>query len=129
MKRSILYLALAVTAVLPFGAQAAAWTYSSPTAVGACGPLDSASGTGADSATSFLFTPVVGMANARQPMKMAFVLNADTARKNPNAKADIIYIQREGAVKWYKASTGTVDSIGFIPNVGTRTEDDLIGLA
>ncbi len=129
MKRSLFYLALAVSGTIPFGVQAAAWTYSSPTAVGACGPLDSASGTGADSATGFLVSPVVGQADARQPMKMAFVMNADTARKSATAKTNIIFVQREGAVKWYESKTGVVTTIGTIPNVGTATEDGLTGIA
>ena len=113
----------AVVAVFGVSRTHAAWSYSSPTAQGACGNLDS---TG--SASDFSITAVVsassGGATQTQTLKVAFVMPTDTS-----THPDIIFIERTGAIKYYTALTGAVMTMGTVTNVSTATEDGLIGVA
>jgi len=122
--RSFSTLAIALAAISVQQANAA-WTYSSGTATGTCGTLDS-TGT----ATDFSITGLVGASTGgntqTQTLKMAFVMPSDTS-----THPDIIFVQRTGAIKYYTALTGTVTTMGTIPSsaLGTGTEDGLIGVA
>jgi len=123
MKRSIFHLALALGGALAIGqAHAAAWTYSSPTATGTCAPLDS-SGLAAD----FSITNLVhSQDSVAYTLKMAFVMPTDTS-----TRPDIIFIQRNGLIRYYTALTGAVTTMGTIPStdLSLATEDGLIGVA
>jgi len=121
--RSFSTLAVAVAALSV--QQAHAWTYTGTGAQGTCANLDS-TGTAAD----FQITAVASKAkgNASDVLKMAFVLDSATARSNANAKADVIFIERFGNVKYYWASKDSVALIGTIPGVATGVEDGLIGV-
>lgn len=55
---------------------------------------------------------------------MAFVMPNDTA-----THADIILIERFGAVKYYQAAAKTLTLIGTVPGVSTASEDGLVGVA
>ncbi|MEO7426315.1 MAG: PQQ-dependent sugar dehydrogenase [Fibrobacteria bacterium] len=100
------------------------WSHSSPTATGDCANLDS---TG--SADDFSFTSIVNKSLFANPgvsdvLKMAFVMPSDTS-----THADIIFIERFGAVKYYNALTKTLTLIGTVPGVSTASEDGLLGVA
>ena len=99
------------------------WTYSSPTATGTCGNLAETGST-----SDFTFTSIVNKALFPSPgvsdgLKMAFVMPSDTS-----THADIILIERFGAVKYYDAAAKTFALIGTIP-VTNGTEDGLVGVA
>lgn len=100
------------------------WTYSSPTATGACGNLDESG-----SADDFSFTSIVNKSLFATPgvsdvLKMAFVMPSDTS-----THADIIFIERFGAVKYYDATVKTLTLIGTVPGVSNASEDGLVGVA
>jgi glucose/arabinose dehydrogenase len=99
-----------------------AWTYSSPTATGTCGNLDE---TG--SASDFTITSIVNKSlftGVEDVLKMAFVMPTPTS-----VHADIIFIQRFGAVKYYDATAKTVTLIGTVTGLSNATEDGLVGVA
>jgi glucose/arabinose dehydrogenase len=100
------------------------WTYSSPTATGACANLDESG-----SADDFSFTSIVNKSLFADPgvsdvLKMAFVMPSDTS-----THTDIIFIERFGAVKYYDAAARTLTLIGTVPGVSTASEDGLVGVA
>jgi glucose/arabinose dehydrogenase len=120
-KKTCSIMALGLSAL---GLQSAfAWTYSSPTAVGTCGNLDESGST-----SDFTFTSVVNRSLFASPgvsdvLKMAFVMPTDTS-----THADIIFVERFGAVKYYNALAKTLTLIGTVPGVGTSTEDGLMAV-
>lgn len=122
--RSFSTLAVAVAAFSVQQVQAA-WTYNSSTATGTCGTLDS-TGT----ATDFSITGLVGASTGgntqAQTLKLTFRMPSDTS-----THPDIIFIQRQGAIKYYNALSGNITTMGTLPsaNLGLGTEDGLIGVA
>jgi glucose/arabinose dehydrogenase len=121
-KKTSIRTALAMPALalnLAFG-----WTYSSPTAVGDCSNLDE-TGRSED----FTYTPVVNAAlfpnpGVRDILKMAFVMPSEDA-----THADIIFVERFGAVKYYNAQAKTLTLIGTVTGLSTAGEDGLVGVA
>jgi hypothetical protein len=100
------------------------WTYSSPTATGDCGNLDE-TGSAADfSITSIINKSLFATPGVSDVLKMAFVMPSDTA-----THADVIFIERFGAVKYYDAAAKTLTLIGTLPKVSTASEDGLLGVA
>jgi glucose/arabinose dehydrogenase len=102
--------------------QAHAWTYTSPTAVGTCGNLDESG-----SASDFSMTGIINKAlfpGVQDVLKMAFVMPSETA-----VHADIIFIERFGAVKYYDAAAKSVTLIGTVTGISNATEDGLVGVA
>lgn len=100
------------------------WTYSSPTAVGTCSNLDE-NGTTND----FTFTQIISAEKFSNPgvrdiLKMTFVMPSDTS-----THADIIFVERFGAVKYYNAAAKTLTLIGTVQGVSTAGEDGLVGVA
>lgn len=124
-KSNTLFFTLSLLSALVFGVSSAfGWTYSSPTAVGTCGNLNE-SGTTDD----FTFTSLVNISLFATPgvsdvLKMAFVMPTDTS-----THADILFIERFGAVKYYNALAKTLTLIGTIPGVKNSNEDGLVGVA
>lgn len=115
---------MAVLGLSALGAPSAfGWTYSSPTAVGTCGNLNENGTT-----TDFTFTSIINRSLFPSPgvsdvLKMAFVMPTDTS-----THADIIFIERFGAVKYYNALAKTLTLIGTIPGVRINNEDGLVGV-
>ncbi len=102
--------------------QVHAWTYTSPTAVGTCGNLDESG-----SASDFTMTSIINKAafpGVTDVLKMAFVMPSESA-----INADIIYIERFGAVKYYNAAAKTLTLIGTVTGLSNATEDGLVGVA
>jgi glucose/arabinose dehydrogenase len=100
------------------------WAYSSPTATGDCGNLDEMG-----NAADFSTTSIINKSNFADPgvsdvLKMAFVMPSDTS-----THADILFIERFGAVKYYDAAAKTLTLIGTVPKVSTASEDGLLGVA
>ena len=122
LSTSITLISVLLPAVAPD--RASAWTYTSPTAVGTCSNLDE-SGSAAD----FSFTSIVNKTlfptpGVSDPLKMAFVMPSDAS-----AHADILFIERFGAVKYYDAEAKTLTLIGTVTGLSNATEDGLIGVA
>jgi glucose/arabinose dehydrogenase len=120
LRKPVLVAALAIAAFT--ADRGHAWTYSSPTAVGNCGNLDEA-GTASD----FTTTSIVNKAlfpGVSDVLKMAFVMPSETA-----VNADVIFIERFGAVKYYNAAAKTLTLIGTVTGLSIATEDGLVGVA
>jgi glucose/arabinose dehydrogenase len=100
------------------------WTYASPTATGACGNLDETGGAGDFSFTSIVNKSLFATPGVSDVLKMAFVMPSDTS-----THADILFIERFGAVKYYAAAAKTLTLIGTVPGVSTASEDGLLGVA
>jgi len=104
--------------------QAFGWTYTSATKTGTCSNLDE---TG--SATDFTTTSIVNKSlfptpGVSDPLKMTFIMPTDTS-----THADIIMIERFGAVKYYNAAAKTLTLIGTVTELSHATEDGLVGVA
>jgi glucose/arabinose dehydrogenase len=120
LKASIfLFLATLSTSALN---QAYGWTYSSPTATGTCGNLDE---TG--SAADFSITSIINkslFSGVQDVLKMAFIMPTPTSKN-----ADIIIVERFGAIRYYDAEKKTLTQIGKVANLSVETEDGLVGVA
>jgi len=104
--------------------QAFGWTYTSSTKTGTCSNLDESG-----SATDFTTTSIINKSlfptpGVSDPLKMAFIMPSDTS-----THADIIMIERFGAVKYYNAAAKTLTLIGTVTGVSNATEDGLVGVA
>lgn len=104
--------------------QAFGWTYTSATKTGTCSNLDESG-----SATDFTTTSIVNKSlfptpGVSDPLKMTFIMPTDTS-----THADIIMIERFGAVKYYNAAAKTLTLIGTVTEVSHATEDGLVGVA
>jgi cytochrome c len=104
--------------------QAYGWTYSSPTATGECGNLDETGSADDFSITSIINKSLFATPGVSDVLKMDFVMPSDTS-----THADIIFIERFGAVKYYDAAARTLTLIGTVPKVSTASEDGLLGVA
>lgn len=122
LKKSI-SLAVAMTAAFA-SSQAFGWTYSSSTATGTCGNLDESGSASDFSFTSIINKTLFASPGVSDPLKLTFVMPSDTS-----THADIIFIERFGAVKYYDAAAKTLTLIGTVPNISTATEDGLVGVA
>lgn len=104
--------------------QAYAWTYSSPTAVGKCGNLDESGTAGDFTTTSIVNKALFPAPGVSDILKMAFVMPTESS-----VHADIVFIERFGAVKYYDAAAKTLTLIGTITGLSNATEDGLVGVA
>jgi glucose/arabinose dehydrogenase len=119
---AVFIFAFAMAALSPD--QADAWTYASPTMAGKCQNLDESG-----SAVDFTTTSIVNKALFPAPgvsdiLKMAFVMPTQASQH-----ADIVFIERFGAVKYYDAAAKSLTLIGTVTGLSNATEDGLVGVA